>query len=206
MAKYDQNRHNVARVFHYPYKHKIGLLGGSFNPAHSGHIALSMAVKKQAKCDEIWWLVSPQNPLKSAKDMADYQTRLDYARALVASYRHIKVLGLEAQFGTNYSYDTMRTLGRCAPSATFCWLIGTDNLVQLPHWFRAKDMAQMMPFIVIRRQNSFYQAMAAKGRSYFRRYSPDSALPSLTIIKNFNDPHSATKLRQQGFWAHSKEI
>ena len=206
MAKYDQNRHNVARVFHYPYKRKIGLLGGSFNPAHSGHIALSMTVKKQAKCDEIWWLVSPQNPLKSAKDMADYQTRLDYARALVASYRHIKVLGLEAQFGTNYSYDTMRTLGRCAPSATFCWLIGTDNLVQLPHWFRAKDMAQMMPFIVIRRQNSFYQAMAAKGRSYFRRYSSDRALPSLTIIKNFNDPHSATKLRQQGFWAHSKEI
>ena len=206
MAKYDQNRHKVARVFHYPYKRKIGLLGGSFNPAHSGHIALSLAVKKQAKCDEIWWLVSPQNPLKSAKDMADYQTRLDYARALVASHRYVKVLGLEAQFGTNYSYDIIRTLGRRAPSTTFCWLIGTDNLVQLPDWYRAKDIAQMMAFVTIRRKDSFYQAMASKGRSYFTRYGAKKTPPSLTIIKNFNDPHSATKLRQQGFWADSKWI
>lgn len=199
MAKFDQNRHTIAHVFHYAYKRKIGLLGGSFNPAHAGHIALSQAVKKHAQCDEIWWLVSPQNPLKSKKDMADYQTRLHYARTLVKRHRSIKVLGLEAQLNTSYSYDIMRILKRCAPQASFAWIMGTDNLVQLPLWYRAKEMTSLMPFIVVRRDQSFYQALASKGHSYFRQ-SGNKSLPSLCIMRQFHDPHSATKLRAQGFW------
>lgn len=199
MARYDQNRHKIARVFHYGYKRKIGLVGGSFNPAHAGHIALSLAVKKYAKCDEIWWLVSPQNPLKSTKDMADYHMRLHYARRLVKAHRSIKVLGLEAQFKTSYSYDIMRALKRCAPRASFSWIMGTDNLVQLPLWYRAKDLTALMPFIVIRRAPSFYQALASQGRSYFRRTGTTSR-PSLRLMRQFHDPHSATGLRQQGFW------
>ena len=100
MARYAQNRHNQPRVFHYGYQRKIGLLGGSFNPAHEGHIALSEKVRRAIKCDEIWWLVSPQNPLKSSDDMADFERRLSYARTLVANKPFIKVIRLEQDIGT----------------------------------------------------------------------------------------------------------
>ena len=200
MAKHAQNRHNQPRVFHYGYRRKIGLLGGSFNPAHEGHVALSEKVRRTIKCDEIWWLVSPQNPLKSSDDMADFERRLSYARALVANKPFIKVIRLEQDIGTRFSYDSVRYIKSRAPHAQFYWLIGTDNLCQLPHWHKAKAFTRLVPFIAVRRKDSFYQAVASKGRAQFRCHNRIKQTPYLRILSDFHAPQSATSLRKSGFW------
>lgn len=203
MAKHGLYRHNLPAVFSYQSRRKIGLLGGSFNPAHSGHIALSQKARLAGKFDQIWWLVSPQNPLKSDHDMADYDRRLAYARAIAGPYPWLRVLGLEAQCGTQYSYDVMALLLQRAPRASFTWLMGSDNLVQFPHWHKARQMTRQMPFMVMRRQDSFYASLNAKGRHYFRRTNISGKTPHLTLITSFDDRHSATALRAAGFWDKS---
>lgn len=203
MAKHGLYRHNLPAVFSYQPRRAIGLLGGSFNPAHSGHIALSKKARLAGKFDQIWWLVSPQNPLKSAQDMADYDRRLAHARQCAAAHPFVRVLDLEAQFGTHYSYDIMALLLKRAPRASFTWLMGSDNLVQFPRWHKARQMARQMPFMVLRRQDSFYASVNAKGRHYFRRYQSKSKTPHLRLITDFHDNSSATALRKAGFWHKS---
>ena len=204
MVKHGLHRHQLAAVFSYRYRRKIGLLGGSFNPAHDGHIALSLQAKKQGRFDEIWWLVSPQNPLKSSQDMADFDKRLQFARELCQRHRWLRVLALETQSATNYSYDTCRFIMRCAPQAKFTWLMGSDNLQQFPQWYRAKDMAHLVDFMVLRRDDSFYASLGSQGRHYFRPYQPKtshkSALPHLRLIPYFHHGASATALRKAGQW------
>ena len=187
-------RHNLPACYSYGARRHIGLLGGSFNPAHSGHIALSQKARIFGHCDQIWWLVSPQNPLKSTKDMADYDSRLAYARAFVSSHHWIKVLSLEIQSGSNYSYDTCLFLQKRSPHTRFTWLMGTDNLCQLPRWYRARAFAKQMPCLVFRRKDSFYPALASQGRRYFAKGG------QLRFDPHFNDTQSATALRENGFW------
>lgn len=200
-------RHKIPSVFSYRYQRRIGLLGGSFNPAHNGHISLSKQALMTAGCDEIWWLVSPQNPLKSPDQMADYDKRLSYARQLAAPHPWLKVLDLEAQIGTHYSYDVIRYLQTTAPRASFLWLIGTDNLRQLPRWYRARDMIRLVPFVAFRRKSCFYEALASQGRGLFRQTTglkhPNKA-PKLHLVTSFEAPQSATSLRAQGFWQKSR--
>lgn len=196
MGKRGLYRHHLPALFSYRFKRAIGVLGGSFNPAHEGHIALSKAAMLHGKFDQIWWLVSPQNPLKSAEDMADFEARLAYARKLAQGLPWLRVLDVERQTASHYSYETLVLLQKRAPSARLTWLMGTDNLVQFPQWHRAKDMAELMPFMVFRRATSFYPALASKGRRYFKK-------SHLQIVTNFHHNSSATALRNQGFW-HSK--
>ena len=204
MAKHGLHRHQLPAVFTFAYQRKVGLLGGSFNPAHDGHIALSLHAKRIGKFDEIWWLVSPQNPLKSSQDMADFDKRLQFARALCARHRWLRVLALEQLSSTNYSYDTCRFVKRRAPRVAFTWLMGSDNLLQFPQWYRAKDMANLMPFMVLRRDDSFYASLVSKGRQYFRKYrqgdSRKSPLPNLRLIYHFHHKASATAVRKAGHW------
>lgn len=207
MAKHGRHRHLIPAVFHYPYRSAIGLLGGSFNPAHAGHVALSKQAKLQGKFDQIWWLVSPQNPLKSAKDMAQFAERLSYAREIAAPHSWLRVLALESQSGSSYSYHTVRFLQRRAPRAHFTWLMGSDNLLQLSDWYRAKELAQLLPFMVMRREASYYASLSSKGRHYFRRYQQSSLTPQLRIIHDFDHASSASALRQLGFWQkHAKAL
>ena len=200
MAKRGFNRHALPAVFSYAYRRKIGLLGGSFNPAHEGHIALSKHAKRAGRLAQIWWLVSPQNPLKSAADMAAFDKRLAVARALCAPYPWLYVLALESQSGTSYSYDTVTFLKQRASRASFTWLMGSDNLVQFPRWYKARPMARQIPFMVVRRAPSHYPSLAGQGRQYFRRYHSTKATPRLTLIRDFHDSRSGSALRQAGFW------
>ena len=193
MAKRGLYKHHLPAVFSYRFKRTIGVLGGSFNPAHEGHIALSKAAMQHGKFDQIWWLVSPQNPLKSDKDMAEFQERLAYARTLAQDLPWLRVFDLESQQKHHYSYDTMMQLRKRAPLSRFTWLMGTDNLIQFPQWYRAKDMARLVPFMVFRRKASFYPALGSKGRHYFKP-------ATLQLISTFSHNSSATALRQQGFW------
>ena len=192
MAKLGQYRHNQPAFYSYHARRHIGVLGGSFNPAHDGHIALSKRAYQSSHCDQIWWLVSPQNPLKSENDMADFAARLAYAKICVAAHPWIKIVSLESQSRSNYSFDTMQFLKSRSPRASFTWLMGTDNLVQLPRWHRAKEFATHNSCLVFRRDASFYAALASKGRALFPRSN------GLKLDRQFCNRQSATALRQVG--------
>src|SRR3954471_15978292 len=108
---------------------RIGLLGGSFNPAHEGHVHLSREAIKRLDLDEVWWLVSPQNPLKPARGMAPLEERMAGAVRLAEPPR-LRVTDLEARLGTRYTADTILALKRRFPATRFVWLMGADNLRQ----------------------------------------------------------------------------
>jgi len=128
---------------------RIGLLGGSFNPAHEGHLHISLEALKRLQLDEIWWLVSPQNPLKSASDLADYDTRFATAVGF-AQHPRIRVLGLEAQHGLRYTIETIRFLQARYPHR-FVWLMGADNLAGFHRWRRWREIAARIPIAVLDR-------------------------------------------------------
>jgi len=111
-------------------RRRIGLLGGSFNPAHEGHRHVSLEALKRLGLDEVWWLVSPQNPLKSDDGMEPLATRLARAKQL-AHHSHIRVEAPELLLGTRYTLDTVRALNQRYPHAYFVWLMGADILPQL---------------------------------------------------------------------------
>ncbi len=128
----------------------VGLLGGSFNPAHGGHRSISLFALEALGLDEIWWLVSPGNPLKAQDGMASLPARLASARALSRRSR-IKATAIEAQLGTKYTVESLRKLKLRYPKTRFVWIMGADNLAQFVKWRRWRDIARMMPIAVIAR-------------------------------------------------------
>jgi nicotinate-nucleotide adenylyltransferase len=146
---------------------RIGLLGGSFNPAHAGHLAISREALKRLRLDRLWWLVSPQNPLKGADQTADLEQRLAAARALANDPRVI-VTDLERRIGTRYTVDTIEWLTRRSRDR-FVWLIGADNMVQLPRWRRWQRLVRMVPIAVFDREPYSYVASAGRMASAFAR-------------------------------------
>ncbi|MGD9650513.1 MAG: nicotinate (nicotinamide) nucleotide adenylyltransferase [Dongiaceae bacterium] len=129
---------------------RIGLLGGSFNPAHAGHVYISKQAIKLLGLDEVWWLVSPQNPLKSKKDMAPFAARLRHAKK-TAKHKKIRVKDLEKKWGTRYTFDTVTALKKRYPNHLFVWLTGADNWAELPRWHRWRDLLKLIPFAVFPR-------------------------------------------------------
>ena len=115
---------------------RIGLLGGSFNPAHGGHVHVSRAALNALRLDYVWWLVSPQNPLKPTRGMASFAKRLDTAQLLASRHPRMIATGIESVFKTQFTIDSLRALKRRFPGTRFVWLMGSDNLVQIPHWRR----------------------------------------------------------------------
>ena len=128
----------------------VGLLGGSFNPPHEGHVHISLQAIKRLKLDAVWWLVSPQNPLKSEADTAPLPDRLAACRVLVRHPR-IQVSALETMLGTRYTVDTLRQLIQRYPQTRFVWLMGADNLRQFHRWRQWREIAQLVPLIVLAR-------------------------------------------------------
>src|SRR6187551_3634856 len=119
---------------------KIGLLGGSFNPAHRGHRRISLAAMEALGLDEVWWLVSPGNPLKAAKGMAPFDARFASAREQAKGTR-IRVSDFEREAGTRYTVDTLQLLNRRYPDVQFIWLMGGDTVAQFHQWRRWRDLA-----------------------------------------------------------------
>jgi len=136
----------------------IGLLGGSFNPAHAGHRAMSLHALRRLNLNQVWWLVTPQNPLKPAKGMAPLDERVAAART-IAEHPRIAVTDIEREFGTRYTIDTLRALRRRFPYANFVWLMGADNFRQIPQWRRWAKIFKQVPVAIFRRQG----ALAGKG-------------------------------------------
>ena len=145
---------------------RVGLLGGSFNPAHEGHLHISLLALKYLQLDELWWMVSPQNPLKSKADMAPFGERLASARAMA---RHPRILAtdLETRLNTRYTADTLHALKRRYPRTHFVWIMGADNLAQIPKWERWNEIFASVPVAIFDRGTYVFPALAGKAA---RRY------------------------------------
>ncbi|QNA85610.1 nicotinate-nucleotide adenylyltransferase [Sphingomonas sp. So64.6b] len=184
---------------------RIGLLGGSFNPAHRGHRAISLAAIRALDLDEVWWLVSPGNPLKDkARDMAPQAVRLASARAM-ARHAPIRVSDIETRLGTRYTADTLEKLVRLYPKKRFIWLMGGDNLAQFDQWRNWRGIAREVPIAVIARPGYDRAARAAPAMGWLRRFIRPAyqakswttwRMPALVLLRFRPDPTSATGLRK----------
>ena len=148
---------------------RIGVMGGSFNPAHNGHLYIAQAAKQSAQLDEVWWLVSPQNPLKSANGMARFEERLEGARRLAASHQWLRCLDIEKYLQLKTSFDSLTRVQKICPRASLIWIMGADNLSQFPKWYRARDIAASIPILVMNRPGYGWQGLASKGAAYLGR-------------------------------------
>lgn len=161
---------------------RIGLLGGSFNPAHAGHLHIARLALQRLRLDQVWLLVSPGNPLKTADGMAPLADRLASARR-IAEGRRIVATGIEARLRTRYTFDTLVALSRRFPRVEFVWVMGADNLVQLPRWQRWVGIARAMPFAVMPRPSYNQRALAGQAAHRFRRaLRPARAAPALAVL------------------------
>jgi nicotinate-nucleotide adenylyltransferase len=139
---------------------RIGLLGGSFNPPHAAHRAISLFAIKRLKLDRVWWLVTPGNPLKDHGGLRDLTERVDAARK-TANDPRIDVSCLESVIGTRYTADTITYLRRRASGLRFVWIMGADNLAQFHRWQNWRRIASEVPMAVIDRPPQSFRALAA---------------------------------------------
>jgi nicotinate-nucleotide adenylyltransferase len=146
---------------------RVGLLGGSFNPAHEGHRHVAALAMRRLRLDQVWLVVSPGNPLKPANGMAPFERRLATA-ARIADGRSVLATGIEAAFGTRYTVDTMRVLLRRFPFVRFVWIMGADILEQLPRWRRWVDIVQRLAFVVLPRPRYSNRALAGQAAHRLR--------------------------------------
>ncbi|MEQ1753413.1 MAG: nicotinate-nucleotide adenylyltransferase [Micropepsaceae bacterium] len=185
---------------------RIGLLGGSFNPAHSAHLHISLIALRQLKLDAVWWLVSPQNPLKPAAGMASLEKRL--ARATdVARHPKIFVSAIETALKTQFTIDTIHALRKTLPKARLAWLMGGDSLATFHHWRRWEDVFRAIPIAVVARPGFTMHALASPAAVRFRdarAFEPArfdyAAPPSWIFLQERLDETSATKIRERGDW------
>lgn len=147
---------------------RIGLLGGSFNPAHEGHLHVSLEAIKRLRLDYVWWLVSPQNPLKPVKGMAPYAERMESAKRMTNGQRKIKLSDFEQLHKLNYTYATLRELRRRFPRIKFVWLMGADNLAGFHRWQHWREIIQHTPVAIFDRAPFSHTALRKKAASALR--------------------------------------
>jgi nicotinate-nucleotide adenylyltransferase len=190
-------------------RRRIGLLGGSFNPAHEGHRHVAEVARRALRLDEVWLLVSPGNPLKPAKGMAPLAQRLASAQRIAGAW--LIATGIEAALGTRYSFDTLAELRRRFPRARFVFLLGADNLVQLPRWQRWEALAAGTAIAVLPRPGWTRRALAGQAarRLHAHRRRPGALLAGpargqhrpWSFIPAPENPASATAIRARRAWA-----
>ena len=162
-------------------RRRIGLLGGSFNPAHEGHLHVARMALRSLRLDEVWLLVSPGNPLKPARGMAPLAERLASARR-IADGRLILATDIERALGTRYTADTLRALRRRFRSARFVFVIGADNLVQLPRWKGWRGIARDTALAVLPRPGWTRRALAGQAAQALRHHRRS---PGAVVTESF---------------------
>ena len=162
---------------------RIGILGGSFNPAHRGHLHVSKQALDLMCLDEVWWLVSPQNPLKSSNGMADFGVRIESAQIMARDSR-VRVTDIEADLGTTYTAETLEKLKGLHPKASFVWLMGADNLIQISKWKDWQNIFRLVPIAVFTRPTYTNRALAGFAAKRFARYRiNEGQVNKLSIMK-----------------------
>lgn len=183
---------------------RIGLFGGSFNPAHGGHRLASLTALRRLQLDRVWWLVTPGNPLKDNAQLPSLGARIATARQ-IANHARIHVTGIEARLRTRYTADTLRALKQRCPGVRFVWLMGSDNLASFHHWNEWRAIARMMPIAIIDRPGSTHSAMASPAANWLSRWriSEQQAAvlaglepPAWTFLHGRRSELSSTMLRK----------
>ena len=182
---------------------RIGLFGGTFDPPHGAHLAACLIAMKRLRLDRVWWLVTPGNPLKDTRGLAPLEARIEAARKL-AHHPRIAVLGLEADIGTRYTYETIAYLRQHCPGVHFIWIMGADNLRSFHRWQKWRGIAELVPIAVIDRLGpSLYASASAAGQFLARSRIPERAAKSLlrrkppawVYLHGLKSPLSSTALR-----------
>ena len=185
---------------------RIGLLGGSFNPAHEGHRYISLLALKRLRLNQVWWMLTPQNPLKNARDTAPFEERLK-AAARIAQDPRIRVTDIERRLGTSHTVDTLSLLLARFPKHRFVWLMGADNLVQISAWKDWRRIFRLVPIAVFSRPPYSKLALVAQSaRVFARSRTAESRAPSIVttsppvwvFLHVRPHPGSATRIRARG--------
>jgi nicotinate-nucleotide adenylyltransferase len=180
---------------------RIGLLGGSFNPAHEGHLYVSEVALRRLGLDYVWWLVTPQNPLKGRAGLMPLEDRVRQSRK-IARHPRIVVMDIERALGTHYSIDTLSALQRRFPELRFVWLMGSDNLKIFKRWRRWADFAARVPIAVVQRPGTTLATLFAKPMQRFAGCRVGECReigrpPSIMILDGRRNPQSSTRIRAQ---------
>ena len=182
----------------------IGLLGGSFDPPHKGHLYISLEAKKILKLDEIWWLVTPQNPLK-INQPASYSERVKNCKILTKN-KPIKIKEIEKKINSQFSYQTIKYLNNHYKNINFFWLMGADNLINFHQWQNAHRIFNEIPIVVFRRYGYNQQALKSYISNLYKNFRLKNKnihidnfnqLPAWTIIQNKEIRISSTEIRKQ---------
>lgn len=180
---------------------RIGLLGGSFNPAHNGHVHLSVQAKKQLGLDLVWWLVSPANPFKDKASLAPFEVR--YKSALnIPKPKYIQVSDYEEQFDLRYTIDTIKALQHDFHGINFVWLMGADNLAHFHWWNESQEIMRRVPIAIMDRSPNNHNALRSKTAIKYAKSRCkadillDKQLPAWSYIFMRRHPQSATNLRK----------
>jgi nicotinate-nucleotide adenylyltransferase len=192
---------------------RVGLLGGSFNPPHAAHRAISLFALKRLKLDRVWWLVTPGNPLKDHDGLRDLDARAEAARKMAGDPR-IDISCLESVIRTRYTVDTISYLRRRASGLRFVWIMGADNLAQFHRWQNWRRIASEVPIAVIDRPPQSFRALAAPAAQALARYRlpenqagrlADQHTPAWVFLTGMKLNLSSTGLRNpDGSWKAKK--
>jgi nicotinate-nucleotide adenylyltransferase len=188
---------------------RIGLLGGSFNPPHQAHRAVSLFALKRLQLDRVWWLVTPGNPLKNNGGLHALAERAEAARRVAADPR-IEISCLESVIGTRYTADTIDYLRRRASRLRFVWIMGADNLAQFHRWQKWQHIAAEVPIAVVDRPPRSFRALNAPAARALARYRvpeaeasrlADRPAPAWVYLTGLKLSLSSTGLRNpDGTW------
>ncbi len=203
MARSDISKIRILSKYIYNNKGlKIGLIGGSFNPPHNGHLKIAKLALKNLNLDEVWWLVSTKNPLKTSKGLMSLSKRVELTKK-IANHPKFKVLNIENNLKTKNSYDLLKKILPRLSNMKLIWIMGSDNLFNFSKWYNAKKISNLIPFAVFNRRGSPLRSINSKGANVLGKRINSSRLKLLSISEppiwgyfhNVNINISSTKIR-----------
>jgi nicotinate-nucleotide adenylyltransferase len=175
-------------------KNKIGILGGSFNPAHQGHIHISLLAIKKLKLHELWWIPNIRNPFKNKINYLDFHDRISNCKAVTQDYKKIKV----KQINNFYTYDLIKNLKKIYKKNDFIWIMGADNLENFHKWFKFKNLICEIEFAIFARENYFIKNHNYKAIKIYRKLQNNQKkLPKINIYLTPKNNLSSTKINQK---------
>ena len=181
MARSDLSKIRILSKYIYNNKGlKIGLMGGSFNPPHNGHLKIAKLALKNLNLDEVWWVVSPKNPLKTSKGLMSLSKRVELTKK-IANHPKFKVLNIENNLKTKNSYDLLKKILPRLSNMKLIWIMGSDNLFNFSKWYKAKKISNLIPFAVFNRRGSPLRSINSKGAYVLGKRINSSRLKLLSI-------------------------
>jgi nicotinate-nucleotide adenylyltransferase len=182
---------------------RVGLMGGTFNPPHEGHALCAVTALRRLELDQLWWMVTPGNPLKSGEGLPPLEERMAASRRLISDPR-IKVTGFEGALGSTYTFATIKFLTRRLPGVDFVWVMGADNLATFHRWQHWRDIADLVPIAVVDRPGWRLKALSSPAGARLARFrireSEAATLagtppPAWTLLSTRLSEASSTALR-----------